>query len=426
MSMKLDRALAETGTKFNVFPQPKFLPSFQNPETIRISIPVNTVQPGPADDRMFVIDAIDKRPYEDGEVPPYNGPANPPVQAGTDGHFDHLAPGTRAFSAAHMYAVVRRVLDIWEDYFAHPIPWHFDPPFERLLLIPLVRWDNAQSGFGFLEFGFGRTPVGIDLLNPYCENFDVLAHEVGHSIIFSQVGVPDSQLTATAEYGGFHESAGDLTALVAVLHFKSVVKHLLEQSGGNLFTRNELERVGELSASDEIRSAFNGLRMGDVGDEPHDLSQPLTGALFDIFVEVFQKELVAAALITQALADRSFNDGNSPADDQQIQAEFRQAYERDKDGFEAALLRARDYFGQLLAKIWGRQSPNFLTYSKVAAAAFAADRELTNGKHEATIRACFVWRDISLLSNPIAAVPHRCLTPARRVSSRVRELAPAR
>src|SRR5215831_17498701 len=352
-------------------------------------------------------------PYADSETPPYHGPANPPVQPGRDGHFDHLVPGTREFSAAHMYAVVRRVLDIFEDYFAHPIPWHFAPPLQRLLLIPLVRWDNAQSGFGFLEFGYGRRRNGLDLQNPYCENFDVLAHEMGHSIIFSQVGFPDNELALTAEYGGFHESSGDLTALVGVLHFERVVKHLLDTSSGNLFTRNELERVGELSTSQEIRSAFNGLRMGDVGGEPHDLSQPLTGALFDVFVEVFQKELVAARLITQKLADRSFHEGNSPDDDDQIHSEFEQAYARDKAGFATALLKARDYWGQLLAKIWGQLSPNFLTYPKVASAAFAADRELTSGKHQETIRACFAWRNISLLSNPLAAVPHRCLAPDR-------------
>ena len=38
-----------------------------------------------------------------------------------------------------------------------------------------------------------------------------------------------------------------------------------------------------------IRVAFNDLRMSDVGTEPHNRSLPLTGGIFDIFVEVFQK-----------------------------------------------------------------------------------------------------------------------------------------
>lgn len=417
MSVKLDAAIAATGTKFRVYPQPKFLKSFAEPETLRVSVRARQVAAGPADDRFHVIDAINKRPYGNGETPPYLGPAHPPVQPAADGHFDHLKPGTRAFSAAHMYAVVRRVLDIWEDYFERTIPWHFADRLERMLLIPLVRWGNAQSGYGFLEFGLPRLGPGVfDLDKPYCESFDVLAHELGHAFIFSAVGFPDLG-TNTAEYGGFHEAAGDLTAVLSVLHFVSVVDHLLDNTRGNLFTANELQRVGELSASSEIRRVFNGLRMTDVGNEPHDLSQPLAGAMFDVLVEVFQKELVARELIGQNLADRSFNEGNAGEEDAQIQAEFDEAYLGREEEFKLALLEARDYLGRLLAVTWDGLSANFLTYAKVAAGMLAADRRLTNGQHQGTIRACFAWRQISLLSNPFAAAPLRCirtLTEAQR------------
>jgi hypothetical protein len=105
-----------------------------------------------------------------------------------------------------MYATVRRALDIWEDYFGHRIEWQFEADFARLEMIPLIEWDNAQAGYGFIEFGFGRTPEGtIDHALPYCENFDVLAHELGHSIIFSQVGIPQSPLDQGIDYGGFQE-----------------------------------------------------------------------------------------------------------------------------------------------------------------------------------------------------------------------------
>ena len=86
-------------------------------------------------------------------------------------------------------------------------------------------------------------------------------------------------------------------AIVSVMHFNSIVDHLLENTHGNLFTVNELDRVGELSQSRQIRVAFNSVRMIDVGDEPHDRSLPLTGGIFDIMVEVFQKRLVQRELI---------------------------------------------------------------------------------------------------------------------------------
>lgn len=69
MSMQLDTQVAESGTRFRIFPQPPYLPSFKEPETTYVSVPVGKVETGPADDRMYVIDAIRKRPYSDFDGP---------------------------------------------------------------------------------------------------------------------------------------------------------------------------------------------------------------------------------------------------------------------------------------------------------------------------------------------------------------------
>ena len=79
--------------------------------------------------------------------------------------------------AAHMYGTLRFVLDVWEKYFGGPIPWHFEEDQRRLELVPLVEWNNAHSGYGFIETGFAR-PTEPDR-QPFCLNFDVLAHELG-------------------------------------------------------------------------------------------------------------------------------------------------------------------------------------------------------------------------------------------------------
>ena len=378
MSVQLDRRLAETGTRFLLFPQPRFLRRrdgsllFPEPETVTVSIPLGEVRAGPADDRMFVVDAIGKTRYGQFNGPPYRGPSHPPVTPDGEGHFTHLEPGSRAFSAATMYATVRRVLDLWEDYFGHRIDWHFESDFPRLELIPLIEWDNAQSGYGFLEFGFGRRPNGaIDHGLPYCENFDVLAHELGHSIIFTEVGTPSSPADRGIDYGGLHESGGDLTAIIALLHFDSFVDHLLDETKGNLLTVNGLDRVGELSDSREIRVAFNSRRMSDVGEEPHDRSLPLTGALFDTMVEVFQQELVRVGLIDQQLREDSNNLPGSSVDLEDIARRFSAAYQGHAEEFKAALLLARDYLGTLLAATWGDLSPDFSPTTTSCAASSA-------------------------------------------------------
>jgi hypothetical protein len=380
---------------------------FPEPEEVIVSVPAGEVQPGPADERMFVVDAVNKLPYNRFFRPPYRGAARPPVKPGRDGHFTHLASDSREFAAATMYATVRRVLDIWEDYFSHRIEWHFESDFAQLELIPLIEWDNAQSGYGFLEFGFGRTSTGtIDHTRPYCENFDVLAHELGHSIIFSEVGVPSSSADDAIDYGGMHESGGDLTAIVALLHFDTFVDHLLQTTKGNLLTVNGLDRVGELSDSREIRVALNARRMSDVGDEPHERSLPLTGALFDTMVEVFQKDLVSEGLITAELRDRSTNLPGSAADLEAIQDDFDAAYTGNEKQFKAALLGARDYLGQLLAVTWGNLSPDFLTYHDILRTLIRADREISGGANQSIIRACFAWREIAPIPTSLLLRQH--------------------
>jgi hypothetical protein len=399
MSLQLDRQIAPTGTKFRVFPLPRYaeVPSFAEPETITISVPAGSVQAGPADDRMYVVDAANKQPYDRFTSPPYLGASLPKVEPNAQGHFDEIDLDSRAFLVATMYATVRRVLDIWEDYFGRRIEWHFTGDFERMELIPLINWNNAQSGYGFLEFGYGSNQVGgINFQTPYCENFDVLSHELGHSIIFAEVGVPSSNLANTSDYGGFHESAGDLVAIVSLLHFESVVDHLLENSHGNLFTVNELNRVGELSASSQIRLALNYLKMSDVGSEAHDRSEPLTGAYFDIFVEIFQRRLVENGAITQALAEASLGPEGASENAEQLQADFDAAYAAAPNKFKMGLLEARDEFARLLAAVWADTPADHLTYAKLAATTIRHDRLLNGGKNVAGIRASFVWREITV------------------------------
>jgi hypothetical protein len=329
------------------------------------------------------------------------------VQPGPDGHFDHLDPDSREFCAAAMYATVRRVLDIWEDYFDRRIEWHFRLDYDRMELIPLVDWDNAQSGYGYLEFGYGLNASDeIDYNRPYCTNFDVLAHELGHSIVFAEVGEPDG--AGTDEYGGFHESSGDLVAIVSSLHFHDVVDRLLTHSKGNLFSVNEMSRVGELSKTRQIRNAFNYDRLSTVTNEPHDLSTPLTGAIFDVFVEVYQKELVSEGLISQDLATKSYHAPGAGSGAKDIQKQFTKAYEKNPEGFKLALFRARDYLGGLLAGAWSRLNANRLTYHKIALALLDADRKVSGGKHQTLLRENFAWREIKIPTS--ARKPHRLMS----------------
>jgi hypothetical protein len=393
------------GTRFRLYPQLPVLEAYREPETVWLSRPPGSIAPGPADDRVYVVGAVDKpRPYEYPYLPPYAGAAHPPALPDREGHFDHFEIDSPAFRAAHMYGTVCRLLDIWEAYCGQPILWHFRWMYPRLELIPFVEWENAHAGFGFIETGYGTDERGARRY--HCLNFDVLAHEFGHLMLYSLSGSP-SRGAETGQFFGFHESAADLVALVSVLHFATVLDHVLRRSEGNLYNLTELSRIGELSETEQIRVADNALRMSNVPDagipaellcQPgrHQLAQPLTGAMFDVLVDVYQQRLVDRGLIDEALDRLSGRPSGTLVDDPGVDAQFAMAYRGRHQAFRAALEDARDYVGTCLALAWRRLSPDGLRYVHVGNALLAADWDLTGGRYYGTIRENLVWREIGV------------------------------
>jgi hypothetical protein len=425
------------GTRFRIFPQPWFPGSIQEPETVWLSSPAGTVRPGPSDERMYVIEPVGKRapygvaftsygtPYL--YLPPWHRAIHPPALPDADGHFDHFDVGTPEFEMAHTYGCLRFVLDVWERYFGRPIEWHFSPQYERLEIALLPEWDNAHVGWGFMEVGAHTTEEGE--LRPFSLNFDTIAHEFGHLIIYSEVGIPPLE-AVESEYFGFHEAAADLTALVTVLHFDSVVSRLLEMTRGNLYSFNELNRFAELGENEQIRIAGSDIKLSAFASgwtDEHDLSKPLTGALFDIFVDIFHESLLERGLISRELEDLADQVQYVPQYEPLIQALFDRAYATDPGGFRQALLDARDDLGHALAQTWQRLRPYSLNYEDVAAVMLDVDLELTGGRYERLIRSSFLWREIGLVRvGPRLAPPGpgshalsaRTVTPASGGSAR--------
>lgn len=391
------------GTRFKLYPQPSFVRARVEPETVFISSPAGSVGPGPEDHRAYTVYPVGKSaPYGIADdprrvsrllLPPWGGLIREPAQPDADGNFDYLKPGSPQFEMAHFFGTVRFVLDVWESYFGRPIQWHFARDYSKVELSILPIFDNAYSGRGFIEVGGRRDPESFV---PYSLNFDVIAHEVGHQIIYSEVGIPDPS-RATAEYLGFHESAADLVALIASLHFDSVVDNLLLTTHGNLYTLNALSRMAELSDQEQIRIAANDRRLAAFArgwKKEHELSEPLTGAFFDILVDIFHENLLSLGLITAEVEDLSDRLLAKPAYATVIQALFDEAFERDPDGFKMALLHTRDILGTYLADTWDRTETDDLNYIDVAETFEDIDRELNGGRYHRLIRGNFDMRDI--------------------------------
>lgn len=392
-----------SGTRFRLFPQAPEVDEDGEPETVYVSSPAGSLGPGPQDERMYAVNTIGKpRHYgmhKNGMgdpylfLPPWNGEIHQPPEPGPAGHFDHLEPGTPEFDAAHLFGATRFTLDVWERYFGRPIKWHFRDDFDRLELSIMPDVDNAFMGWGFLETG-GMHVDGA--YRPFWLNFDVIAHEVGHGIIYSEVGMPADDID-NAEYYGFHESAADLSALIASMHFDSVINGLLDNTSGNLYTFNRLNRFAETSDNKQIRVAANDSRLSDFAagwDSEHKLSQPLTGAMFDVLIDVFHENLLDAGLIPPEMEDLSDKLEGDPRYLDILQGQFDQYYARDPQGFKDALLLARDYLGTYLADAWRMLDPRTISYKGVGNALIDVDEAITGGRFRRIIKVNFEMRDI--------------------------------
>ncbi|MGH7354316.1 MAG: hypothetical protein ACRELS_07010 [Candidatus Rokuibacteriota bacterium] len=389
------------GTRFRVYPQSPGLRGLARPEVVYVGAEPGTLREGPQDDRLYIVDAVAKTAYYEATKaperhPPYLGPRYPPPAPGPDGHYDHIGGRERAFASATVFASVRLVLDLWEEYLGRQIAWFFRSDYHRLEVIPVVNTQNAYSRYGYLEFGFADARGRV----PYRLIFDAVAHETAHAVIHSLVGWPGERRSLA--YRAFDEALADLLAIVSALNFDSVVDRLLATTKGRLFSKNLVSRIGEVPKRVDPRGAIRNtysratlatVRLtGDVTSDKYRLAAPLAGGAFDLFVEMYEERLVARGAIRPVLAAASAAFRRRRV--APLQREFGRRYAARPRAFRDALLDARDAFGRLLARTLDKTSARGLTFARVVANMLAADRELYGGRHRALIRAAFERRRI--------------------------------
>ena len=384
---------ARLGTRFLVFPQPPFVPGYERPEVVWLTPSPGELLPGPADRRMYVANPVEpKAPYGFPDLPPYPGALRPPAEPGPDGHFDNLTPGTDEFLDAHCYACVRRVLDICEGYVGREIPWFFEPAVERLEIVPLIRaWDNAQSGFGFLELG-----ESDDADSRYCYglNFDTIAHEVGHLVLFGELGLPQGTRRAATSSPITRRSPTSSRCSGCC----SSTPPSTGCCGGRKATfSSTTSSTASPRRAARSRSARSATRCAssDVSFEAHDRSKPFGAALFDCLIEVHQ-----ALLFDRGLSDldpRAFSDLRRQIDPAELERELvgdRSGYEFRHFAVKAALAEARDIIGEALVRSWQVLDPDDLDFV-IAAEAFLDAVDRGRGQaFAAQAEDCFRWRGI--------------------------------
>lgn len=151
---------------------------------------------------------------------------------------------------------------------------------------------------GALVFGYFRTRSGrwVDT----CDSADIITHETGHAIL--HILRPLYHRSQLLETGAFHEHFGDMMAVFHALTQTPIREEWYRANQGDflhtstLVSRLATEFGDELyPGSQALRNADNQSKLGETANEVHDLSQVLTGAIFNCLMDILNQTLATAS-----------------------------------------------------------------------------------------------------------------------------------
>ncbi|GAB3659321.1 hypothetical protein GCM10027589_20400 [Actinocorallia lasiicapitis] len=225
-------------------------------------------------------------------------PGVTPVARNVNADFEFV-PGTPEFDCAHTFAVVRATLTMYERYHGGtPIPfaWNASGNTDRLSVFPRAAsganafYSRTAKALKFLFF----TPQGSQNTIFTCRSLDIVAHETGHAVLD---GLKPGWLGASnnPQTGGLHEAFGDLTAIFLALAQGDQAEALVAATKANLHARSFLPAVAEefgagLGLQFGLRNADNDLKLSEVGNEVHAISQVFTGGMYDTLADIYTFE----------------------------------------------------------------------------------------------------------------------------------------
>ena len=240
--------------------------------------------------------------------------------------------GTPGFHAANAFSAVARTIQFFEEGTGMSISWAFKKP--QLDVNPDAgEMLNAyyQRGEGSVNFFHSTDPKTTQVVHSG-DSGEVVYHEVGHAIL---VGFrPAYLMNWRTDAGAFHESFGDMLALVMSVQDDRVLAKVVEQTGGDMSKPNMAAALGEelgitinntsgknRTGGDYTRNAINSFKWADpkslesqpedpnqLGSEVHNYSRLWTGAFYDVFSGLVDENRAAGMEPAQAIREAS-NEG---------------------------------------------------------------------------------------------------------------------
>ncbi len=242
----------------------------------------------------------------------------PKPKPDAEGNFIYRTDDPR-FDSVNSYFVANRALQLAEQYAGREIPWSFSQELGRseLLVHPHAGQNEANAYYmseaGSINFFSYKDEVTGEFHRTGMQS-DVVAHETGHAILDALRPLYMKSLSVAS--GGFHESFGDMMALLTALNDGNVVEEVRRQTKGDITQPNlasgAAEQLGKSSYdTDALREAVNDLKYADqhflpyfdqtnpgsgLGTEAHAYSNLFTGAFYEIFTKIHAKVNDAADL----------------------------------------------------------------------------------------------------------------------------------
>jgi hypothetical protein len=195
------------------------------------------------------------------------------------------------FHQVNVWVAVQRALSFYQEGFGmgRTIPWGFEG--NRLIVVPHAGYcenafyDRTSKSLQFYYFG----PEDKRIYT--CLSTDIINHEFAHAILD---GIrPYFLESITVQTAAFHEFIGDFTAVLILLRNNEFRRRLADKTGGNLDKADELAAIAEqfgkeVKGMPYLRNAAVKTKMDEVisDDRPHYVSQVLTGAMYEILVNL--------------------------------------------------------------------------------------------------------------------------------------------
>ncbi|GAB4508817.1 MAG: hypothetical protein OHK0046_02400 [Anaerolineae bacterium] len=278
----------------------------------RVLVVVYPQDPFVGEPEVRTMSAADIRPGLSNERIQMQDDRSELAQPDRDGNY-MFWPGSPQFDQVNAFYYATFTLRMYERYARRPLPWSF--PSTLLTIDPHVG-DEANAFYSEQDrmLGFHNFQLDGETVST-AWSADIVSHETAHAILD---GLRDLY---NESFGlgpmAFHESFGDMTAMLVALHDDSLVRRLLEWTKNDLrldnFVASVAEQLTDALIRDTVgylrghtvylRNAINSLRSEpfdalaynptdpelQLGLQSHNYSRLFTGAFYDILAGIYDQ-----------------------------------------------------------------------------------------------------------------------------------------